>query len=160
MTDASEPAAPGRPVRLWLVTPAVSAVAMLLGVAIGGGGLYLAGWRQPEVRTFTVSVQLKREVTADQKAAIQARLERLGDVTFESSEEAYAHFKQLTENARMSDMLESVDPDAMPASFSARSTGTSFHCSATDGLRDMPGVESAAVYMAATRKHAGQKLAC
>jgi cell division protein FtsX len=151
-----------RTYRLLLTTVAVSAVAMLLGVGIGGGGLYLAGFRQPEVRQFTVAVQLKREATAEQQAAIRARLQSIGTVTFESSEQAYARFKQLSQSADLSDALSGLDigPDSLPASFSVASTGTEFRCATTDGLRDLPGVGSVDVYVRATRKHASQKLAC
>lgn len=156
---AGEPESTKQP-RLWLVTLVVAAVSMLLGVAVGGGTLYLTGWRYQPDRAFSVIVFLKEGTTAEQKAAIQATLEKMpsrNGVHLETKAEAYAHYKELFKGETLS---EYITPDTLPESFRLSIVAKEFDCKPVFELRKLPGIGQIIVGTAVTKKHPGGSVVC
>ncbi|MFI5955240.1 permease-like cell division protein FtsX [Cryptosporangium sp. NPDC051539] len=101
-------------------------IALILTTAIslallGAGGLLYAGVAKTKDLLYAqveVSIFLNAAVTADQKTALQTKLEgdpEVQKVTYESKDEAYKRFKELFKDSP--DLVENTKPESLPESF-------------------------------------------
>ncbi|TQS42871.1 permease-like cell division protein FtsX [Cryptosporangium phraense] len=101
-------------------------IALILTTAIslallGAGGLLYAGVAKTKDLLYAqveVSIFLDAAVTADQKTALQTKLQddpEVQKVTFESKDEAYKRFKELFKDSP--DLVENTKPESLPESF-------------------------------------------
>jgi len=132
--------------RRWLPIVAIALVAAVIGAGATVGVLAGTG-RLSRTSQYSVSVYLKHDVTADQKAAIEAALSAFhpsGTVTFESRAEAWKKFQEMTANLPTGP--STVTADAMPESFRLATKGRWFDCDGVRAVRSLPGVDEIAVF--------------
>jgi cell division transport system permease protein len=122
-------------------------ITMVVSLTMLGASLVLF-LQVDEMKTFyysqvEVSIYLKGDVTTEQKAAIQTKLD--GDslvqsVKYESKEAAYENFQKLFHDAPA--MVESVGPAEMPESFRVDLKDPTQFRAIDDNYRELPGIQS------------------
>lgn len=121
---------------------AVGVISMLAGAAAATGVLLVTGLPGQPVHSFSVNVYLDNEVTADQRAAIEAALpafDPVGEVKFETREQAWENFQRMTKD--YPEVLRDSKMEYMPESFRFETRGRLFDCTGFTKVRHMPGVE-------------------
>lgn len=116
-------------------------VLVLTAAALLGGGCGTPSAKQRS----TVSVFLKTDVTADQRAAIDRQLRGMPtvrDVAFVTKQQAYEHFRQQFKD--QPDLLAGVGPDTLPESYTA-SAESRFVEAIQTVLTSAPGVDDVTV---------------
>jgi cell division protein FtsX len=152
----SELAARRRQMRLYVV---VAAVALLVG-ALGASAVFALAGRGEQNR-YAVTVFLTDDVSAGQRASIESALRGLhpmGDVGFETREQAWQRFKEAFKDKP--DLISSGSVDAMPESFRLTTEGAEFDCAQLAPVRRLPGIEKIQVVQRPTKGHAGAVLGC
>lgn len=132
-----------KPRRGWLKLVVVAVVAMLVGAGVVTGGLLVTGrWETVPVHRFRVTVFLHGDVTAEQKAAIEAALPAFkpsGDITFENRYEAWRRFQEIFKDSP--NILRGAKAGSMPESYTLETTGRLFDCTGYRKVRHLPGVD-------------------
>ena len=125
---------------------AIAVVAAIIGASVAVGVLYGTGRLGRATSQYNVSVYLRHDVTADQKAAIEAALSEFhpsGGVTFESREEAWKNWQEMSKD--LPEDLGTVTADTLPESFRFGTKGRWFDCDGVRAVRDLPGVDEIVV---------------
>jgi len=145
-----------------LVTVVIAVVALLVGAGAAFSGLLLTGWRQQPERHYTVVVFFKTDVTAAQQDAARAVLAKIpatGGVRLETSEEAYAKFKEAFKDQPQ--LVGTMTADAMPQSFwLSTASRKDFDCTLVHPLGGTPGVDQYIVTQSPRDGHPGAKVGC
>jgi cell division transport system permease protein len=144
-----------------VVTAAVTVLALAAGAAGAVSVLLLSGWRKPLDREYRVSVFLKDDITAAQRTAVQAALEKLparDGVHFESRAEAFKKFEELWKDER--DKIPGVEADDLPESFRLTVIAPEFDCAPLRAVHALPGVDKPIVSMIAAKGRPGSAIAC
>jgi cell division protein FtsX len=131
--------------RKWSLLAVVVAFSMLVGAGAATGMFVVTGLLGPAHR-FAVNLYLKRDATADQKAAIEAALpafKPVGEVKFENREEAWRKFQDMAKDRP--DVLRVAKKEDMPESFRFETKGRLFDCTGYAKVRHMPGVDNVQV---------------
>jgi cell division protein FtsX len=150
----SEPA----PRRLGLYV-VVAVVALLVG-ALGASAVFLLAGRGEENR-YAVTVFLTEDAGAGQRAPIEAALSGLhpvGDIGFETREQAWQRFKETFKDKP--DLISTASADAMPESFRLTTESSEFDCAQLAPVRRLPGIDSIQVVQRPTKGHAGAVIGC
>lgn len=128
--------------RRWMVLVVVAAIALLVGAAATAAVFVVSDrFGQPR-HEYRVAVFLDHDITAGQKAAVEAALGRLpavNAITFESREQAWAKFQEAFKG--QPDLVAKAKPEDMPESFRLTTTGAEFDCAALAPVRALPGVD-------------------
>jgi cell division protein FtsX len=152
----SELTARRRRTRLYVV---VAAVALLVG-ALGASAVFVLADRGEQNR-YAVTVFLTDDASAGQRALIESALHGLhpvGDVGFETREQAWHHFKEAFKDKP--DLIASASANAMPESFRLTTEGAEFDCAQLAPVRGLRGIDSIQVVQQATKEHASAVLGC
>ncbi|MCW3820595.1 permease-like cell division protein FtsX [Micromonospora sp. DR5-3] len=147
------------PRRRWVLVLVVAAVAMLVGAAAATTVFLVVG--RGDQHQYTVNVFLTHDVTAEQKAAIEAALaglEPVEGIRFESREQAWQHFKEMVEDRP--DLVGQVSADALPESYRLTTEGREFDCGRLVPIRGLPGVDEIQVIQRPTEGRAGAVVSC
>jgi cell division protein FtsX len=110
---------------------------------------------------YAISVFLTRDVTAEQKTAIESALHALQPVEaikFESREQAWQHFKEMFKDSP--DMIAQASADAMPESFRLTTKGREFDCARLIPIRRLPGVDEIQVIQRPIKGKPGAVVGC
>lgn len=121
---------------------AVAAFSTLIGAAAATGVFLVTGLPGQPAHRYTVNIFLASDVTAAQKAAIEAALPAFkpsGKVKFETREEAWKKFQEMAKDRP--DVLREAKMEQMPESFSLETEGGRFDCTGYAKVRHMPGVD-------------------
>jgi cell division transport system permease protein len=124
----------------------VAVVAMLVGAAAATGVLLVTGLPGQPVHRFAVSVYLDHDVTAEQKAAIEAALPAFkpsGDIKFVSRDEAWRTFQERAKD--FPELLQGANAESMPESYTFETEGRLFDCTGYAKVRHLPGVDKVQV---------------
>ncbi len=127
----------------WLLTAVVAVVGVLVGVGGTTAAFLLYDRLDVPEYTFDVTVFLTADVTDANREAVRSALSGVAGVRYESREEAYENFKELYTDEP--ELVESVRPDTLPASFQFQTEGTEFDCGILAPLHDHPGVDEIVV---------------
>jgi cell division protein FtsX len=132
----------------WLTLVVVAVVAMLVGAGVATGGLLVTGrWERVPVHRFGITIFLRSNVTAEQKAAIETALPAFkpsGDITFENRDEAWRRLQEIFKDSP--DILRGVKPGSMPESYNLETTGHLFDCTGYRKVIHLPGVDEVVVF--------------
>ncbi|MCA2219413.1 permease-like cell division protein FtsX [Jidongwangia harbinensis] len=155
------PPAPPRPSRLWfVVTAAVTVLALAAGAAGAVSVLLVSGWRKPLDREYQVSVFLKDDITEAQRTAVQTELAKFparDGVRFESRAEAFKRFEELWKDEQDKPQVEADD---LPESFRLTVIATEFDCAPLRAVGALPGVNRPIVSMMPAKGRPGSAIAC
>lgn len=160
VTSGTELAA-GRPtLRRWALGVALAGGSMVIGAVVAVAVLLVAGWRHVPDRRYDVAVFLTPSITAGDRAAVRARLERLpavDGVRLETRQEAYDKFRKTWAGRPEA---ADVSADALPESFRVTTRGEEFDCGPVRGLYDAPGVQQVTIVAPAAEDRPGSELFC
>lgn len=144
--DDPNPAPAGKPAwRRPVLAAAALVFAMLVGAATTFGVLTVVGLPGQPVHDYGVNIYFLSEATAEQKAAVEAKLptfEPVGEVTFETKDAAFERYEKLRKDVPS---LPEVEKDVLPESFQMWTKGFSFDCAGYAAVRHMPGVREVQV---------------
>jgi cell division protein FtsX len=147
--------------RRWTVLVMVAAMAMLVGAGVTAAVFVVSDrFGQPR-HEFRVTVFLDRDITADQKAAVESALSGLhpvNGVIFESREQAWARFQELFKDRP--ELINSAKPEHLPESFRLTTAGREFDCPALARVRELPGVDQISVVRPAKDGQPGAVIEC
>jgi hypothetical protein len=132
--------------RRWLPAVAIALVAAIIGAGGAVGVLYGTGRLDGPTLQYSVSVYLEHDVTADEKAAIEAALSRFhpsGGVTFESREQAFKNWQEMSKDLPKG--LGTVTADTLPESFHFDTKRRWFDCNVVRVVRNLQGVDEIVV---------------
>ncbi|MEU4623610.1 permease-like cell division protein FtsX [Actinoplanes sp. NPDC023801] len=158
--DSPQTPAPaaGRPAWRRRIVPAATVVlAMLIGAAAAFGIFQVVGFPGRPEHRFTVNIYFDAEATAEQKAAVEAKLplfEPVGEVTFESKDEAFREYQELRKINP--NVPEVTDAATLPDSFRMETEGYLFDCTGYTEVRHMPGVRKVQVLQDLVNDYAAQ----
>ncbi|WP_200210672.1 permease-like cell division protein FtsX [Micromonospora coerulea] len=150
---------PPTPRPRWRLLLVVAAVAMLVGALAATTVVLVIG--RGDQHQYAVNVFLNKDVTAEQKAAIESALDALEPVEsirFESREQAWQHFKEMFKDSP--DMIAQASADAMPESFRLTTKGREFDCARLVPIRRLPGVDEIQVIQRPTKGKPGAAVGC
>lgn len=163
-TEPSESARPAEPAPTrrprWLVLLSATVAAFLVGAAAATAVIVLAG-RYEQPHEFSVLVYLDQDITAEQKASLQAALAALdpdGGVRFESREDALKNAQDLFKDSP--DLLSSLDAQSMPESFKLTFSEVVFDCGRLTEARRMAGVHQVKVIQRPENDRPAADIAC
>jgi len=159
--EASAVGAPiAKPVRYgWLRMAAVAAISAVIGAGAAFGIIMSTGAGRPTLQ-YNVSVFLEHDVTAEQKAAIEAALPKFkpsSDVTFETREQAWQNLQEMAKT--VPEVLQSTNKESLPESFRFKTEGHEFDCGGVLAVRDLPGVDEILVVQLPAHGY-GAKVTC
>lgn len=121
---------------------AVAVFAALVGAAAATGVFLATGLPGRPAHRYAVNIFLEGDVTAAQRAAIEAALPAFqpnGKVRFETREEAWKRFQEMMKDRP--DVLEDARMESMPESFKLETEGPRFDCTGYAKVRHLPGVD-------------------
>ncbi|MDI6103508.1 permease-like cell division protein FtsX [Actinoplanes sp. NEAU-A12] len=156
---------PSAPPRRWIIHLAVALVALIAGAGAATSGLLLAGWTKPAEQRYGVAFFLEEEITATQKTAIQAELEKAsatGGLRYESGEEAFARYKEMHKNepGLIEKIEESGASNSLPASFRLTVEASDFDCRTMEAVGALPGVKQYSVLIEPINQIPGFAVRC
>lgn len=140
------PENPPAPRRRWIAFVSVALAALIAGAGAATSVLLLAGWSKPAEQRYGAAFFLDEEITEAQRNALQAELEKIPgarDLRYESSEQAYARFKETYQNDP--ELIERVEKsgtqDSLPASYRLTVSASDFRCETMRTAAALPGVK-------------------
>jgi cell division transport system permease protein len=124
-------------------------IAMIITMAVSltmVGASLLMFWQVQDMKEWyydkiEVSIYLKKDVTDEQRTAIEAAIKEdplVEHYEYETSEQAYENFKQMFRDAP--DMVSAVKPEYMPESFRISLKNPEQYQLAYDRYKDYPGI--------------------
>ncbi|SNY50291.1 hypothetical protein [Paractinoplanes atraurantiacus] len=160
---APQPCAPPAPARFstTLVVVAVSLFALLVGAAVGAGGLLLAGFREPVEHTYDVTISMISAATEEQTAAVREVLDQRpheGPIEHQTSAEALALAKRIYKDRP--EVLAAATIDNVGQWFTATVRSATFDCGALPSARKLPGVTGLRVVQGGTESMAPALIDC
>jgi cell division transport system permease protein len=121
---------------------AVAVLAMLIGAGAATSVLLVTGLPGQPTLHFSVIVYLAKDVTAAQKATIEAALpsfEPTGAVKFTSRAQAWRQLQTMMKDRP--DLLRDMTEEDAPESYSLDTKGRLFDCTGYARVRHLPGVD-------------------
>ncbi|SBT47074.1 hypothetical protein GA0070621_2800 [Micromonospora narathiwatensis] len=137
----------------------VAAAAMLVGALAATAGVLFVN--RGDQHRYAVNVFLTRDVSAEQKTAIESALHDLRPVEairFESREQAWQHFKETFKDSP--DLIEQASAAALPESFRLTTEGRDFDCGRLTPIRRLPGVDEIQVIQQPAEGKPGATVGC
>ncbi|MFS8479969.1 MAG: permease-like cell division protein FtsX [Micromonosporaceae bacterium] len=124
-------------------------IAMIITMAVSltlVGASLLMFWQVSDMRSYyydkiEVSVYLKKDITEEERAAIEAAIQEdplVEHYEYETREQAYENFKKMFRDAP--DMVSSVKPEYMPESFRISLKDPERYQDAYERYKDYPGI--------------------
>lgn len=124
-------------------------IAMIITMAVSLtmlGASLLMYWQVQDMKEFfydkiEVSIYLKKDVTDEQRAAIEAAIKEdplVDRYEHETREQAYEHFKEMFQDAP--DLVSSVTPETLPESFRVSLKNPEEYQQAFEKYKDYPGI--------------------
>ncbi len=155
MSEIDQP----RPSRRLLVLVAVAA--LLAGAVAAASAVFLLGWRPPQERQYVVSAVLEKDVTAQQKDAVEQALGGIrsaGTVRFLSRADTYARLREALKSNP--ELLDKITEAAAFESYEVTFRDAEFTCDGVTTIGKLPGVDRLNVTRKPTAKEPGATVAC